>query len=195
MRRLFSVVLATQGIFCAVKGFRTGGRGYHLWPLVLLPFMAMSACRMSPNASPVPVEGAREAVRTLSGQWSGRYWSQETGRHGTIRFSLPERADTGYGEVQITFSPSLHLLREGGEKDVEASPKPCTTIEIRMVRVENGRVEGTMKPYWDPDCDCRARTVFEGTLSGDTITGSFSTSRESADRRVLAGKWKAERSS
>jgi hypothetical protein len=64
-----------------------------------------------------------------------------------------------------------------------------------MVRVENDRVEGTMKPYWDPDCDCRARTVFEGALSGDTITGSFSTSRESADRRVLSGKWKAERSS
>jgi hypothetical protein len=195
MRLLFSIVLAALGILCALKGLRIGGRIHHLWPFILLPVLASLGCRMSPNTSPVPVEGAREAVRALSGEWSGRYWSQETGRHGTIQFLLPERADTGYGEVDITFSPSLHLLRAADDNNDVVSPKPCTTIAIRVVRVENDRVEGTMKPYWDPDCDCRAQTVFEGTLSGDKITGSFSTHRESADRRVLTGKWSADRSS
>jgi hypothetical protein len=152
------------------------------------------SCRVIPQASPVPVQGAREAVQTLSGDWTGRYWSQETGRHGIIRFALPEQADTGYGEVEITFSPSLHLLRATADTDEIAQPKPSTTIDIRVVRVENDRVQGTIAPYWDPDCDCRARTVFEGKLSGNRITGSFSTRRESADRRTLAGKWQAERS-
>jgi hypothetical protein len=140
----------------------------------------------------VPVQGTQEEVRALSGEWAGRYWSKATGRHGTIRFSLPERADTGYGEVEITFSPSLHLLREATAKD-EVEPKPCTVIDIMLVRVEGGRVRGTMAPYWDPDCDCRARTAFEGKISGDRISGTFSMQRASSDRRILTGEWQTIR--
>ena len=166
----------------------------HTLAVALALLAGAVSCRVTPQATPVPVQGAREAVQALSGDWTGRYWSQETGRHGVIRFTLPERADTGYGEVDITFSPSLHLLGAAADKDEIARPKPCTTIDIRVVRVENDRVQGTMAPYWDPDCDCRARTVFEGKLSGNRITGSFNIRRESADRRILAGKWQAERS-
>jgi hypothetical protein len=50
-----------------------------------------------------------------------------------------------------------------------------------------------MAPYWDPDCDCRAQTVFEGKISGNRITGSFSSRRESSDRRLLTGEWRVER--
>ena len=160
--------------------------------LVLASLMVLESCRMIPAASPVPMQGTDEQIQALSGEWTGRYWSQETGRHGTIRFTLPERADTGFGEVEITFSPTLHMLSAGSNGEA-AQPKPCTTIDIRVVRVEAERVEGTMAPYWDPDCDCRAQTVFEGKLSGNRIEGSFSTRRESADRRTLTGKWLAER--
>jgi hypothetical protein len=69
----------------------------------------------------------------------------------------------------------------------------CTTIALTVVRVEQGGVRGTMAPYWDPDCDCRAQTVFEGKISGNRITGSFSSRRESSDRRLLTGEWRVER--
>jgi len=140
----------------------------------------------------VPVQGTREAVSALSGEWTGRYWSKTTGRHGTIRFDLPEQADTGFGEVEITFSPSLHLLLEATEEN-KLEPKPCTVIDVTVVRVEGGQVRGTMAPYWDPDCDCRARTVFEGTVSDDRITGTFTTQRASSDRRALKGEWQVAR--
>jgi len=49
-----------------------------------------------------------------------------------------------------------------------------------------------MAPYWDPDCDCRAQTVFEGKLARNRITGTFSTERESSES-ILTGEWRAER--
>jgi hypothetical protein len=147
---------------------------------------------MGRPATPVPVQGTEEEVSALSGEWTGRYSSKATGRHGTIRFNLPEQADTGFGEVEITFSPSLHLLLEDTEEN-KLEPKPCTVIDITVVRVEGGRVLGTMAPYWDPDCDCRARTVFEGKVSGDRMTGTFTTQRASSDRRLLNGEWQATR--
>jgi hypothetical protein len=134
----------------------------------------------------------------LSGEWSGRYWSKDTGRRGTIRFSLAERADTGYGEVEITFSPALRLSREAAAADYpkgqvdELEPAPCTVIGITVVRIEKDLVRGMMAPYWDPDCDCRAQTVFEGHLGPNRISGTFSTRRESADRRLLTGQWRVD---
>jgi hypothetical protein len=160
--------------------------------LLLAGIMFGSACRVIPPAPPVPVEGALEDLRVLSGEWSGRYWSEATGRHGTLRFSLAEHATTGFGEVEITFSPTLRLLHEASAPD-ELEPKPSTVIDITVVRVEGSRVRGTMAPYWDPDCDCRARTVFEGAIVGDRISGTFSTRRAASDRRILTGKWQAIR--
>lgn len=163
-----------------------------VWAMTAALLLASPSCRMTPPAAPVPVEGTHEDVTLLSGEWSGRYRSAATGRHGVIRFLLPEHADTGSGEVEITFSPSLHLLREPTAKN-EIDPKPSTVIDITVVRVEGNWVRGTMAPYWDPDCDCQARTLFEGKISGNRITGTFSTQRASTDRRILTGKWEATR--
>jgi hypothetical protein len=167
---------------------RKSGKGF----LFLAGIMSGSACRMIPPAPPVPVQGTLDDLRVLSGEWSGRYWSKATGRHGILRFSLPEHATTGSGEVEITFSPSLRLL-QGAPATDELLPKTTTVIDIKLVRVEGSRVWGTMAPYWDPDCDCRARTVFEGEIVGNRITGTFSTQRASADRRILTGQWLAIR--
>ncbi|HJR17722.1 MAG TPA: hypothetical protein VJ808_12770 [Gemmatimonadales bacterium] len=166
---------------------------------LLAGVLGAGACRMAPASAPVPVQGAEEDVSAFSGEWGGRYRSKATGRHGTIRFTLPEHADTGFGEVEITFSPSLHLARDASSNDLpteqpnELLPQPCTVIGITVVRIEDDQVRGTMAPYWDPDCDCRAYTVFEGKLARDRITGTFSSRREASDRSVVTGDWRAER--
>jgi hypothetical protein len=159
---------------------------------------ALTACRMTPAPAPVPVQGSHADVSSLTGDWSGRYWSKATGRHGIIRFTLPEHADTGYGAVEITFSPSLHFSREASvdypkaEVD-ELLPQVPTIIAMTVVRIEQGQVLGTLAPYWDPDCGCRAQAAFEGKLDRQRITGSFSIRRESADRRILRGLWRVDR--
>jgi hypothetical protein len=161
---------------------------------LLLFFIALStSCHLAQPTSAIPVQGTREDVSTVSGEWTGRYWSKETGRRGTIRFSLPAQADTGFGDVDITFSPALEILRNASVKKDELNPKPSTAIDIQVVRIQGGRLRGTMAPYWDPDCDCRAQTVFEGGIAKDRIAGTFETRRASTDRRVLTGKWEATR--
>ena len=100
------------------------------------------ACRMAPAPPAVPVQGGDAEISAFSGEWVGRYSSKATGRRGTIRFNLPEHADTGYGEVEITFSPSLHLNRETQSADPKAdpeelSPQPCTAIGITVIRFEH----------------------------------------------------------
>lgn len=165
----------------------------------LVWLLALASCHLPSTSEPVPVLGTEAERRLLSGNWNGRYWSEATGRHGTIKFSLGERADTGLGEVEMTFSPALRLARDAAsvtasKRSTDApAPSPCTTMAISVVKIEVDKVRGTMAPYWDPDCNCRARTVFEGTVSGDTITGTFTTRRESSDRRLLTGQWRVER--
>ena len=161
--------------------------------VLLVPLIFAGACHMSPSPPPVPVQGQHEEISAFSGEWTGRYSSKATGRHGTIRFNLPEHADTGYGEVEITFSPALRLVREGAAVDsragapVDPAPEPCTAIGITVIRIEDDSVRGTMTPYWDPDCECRAHTVFEGKRKENSITGTFSTRLESNERPVVTG--------
>src|SRR6476646_2987095 len=156
-------------------------------------------CQLPSSSEPVPVQGSEAGRRLLIGAWSGRYWSQATGRHGTIQFALAEKADTGYGEVEITFSPSLRIAHDAAspdptkQGDEPLDPHTSTRININVVAVEADSVRGTMAPYWDPDCNCRASTVFQGKISVNQITGTFTSRRESSDRRPVTGEWRAER--
>ena len=62
-----------------------------------------------------------------------------------------------------------------------------------MVRLQGAKIRGTLAPYWDPDCDCRTFTVFEGEFGGNRAQGSF-TSRSGPDAPPrLNGRWFAER--
>src|SRR5215218_4146148 len=135
---VFSGVLISLALLGAAKAYASGGL-LRVWPFAFAVSLTSPACRMTPPAAAVPVQGTHDDVTVLSGNWSGRYWSKTIGRHGIIRFSLPEHADTGYGEVEITFSPSLRLQRESkdeGEAEDELEPKPCTVLDITLVRVE-----------------------------------------------------------
>jgi hypothetical protein len=164
----------------------------------LLLLAGIVSCALPSTAGQVPVEGTVSERSALSGEWSGRYWSHGPRRRGIIRFSLAERADSGRGEVEITFSPALSLAQSAGTVDnrkgvEDQDSKPCTVIGLELVKVESGRVRGTTVPYWDPDCNCRARTEFEGMLAEGHITGTFTIRREATQNRVLTGHWRADR--
>jgi hypothetical protein len=139
----------------------------------------------------VPVEGTRAEVDALSGTWAGEYWTADSGRHGTVRFRLRPGVDTAYGEVEMTFSRALRLYGDPAEQDLPRHP--CTVIAIEVVRLERAKVRGTLAPYWDPDCDCRTFTVFEGELAGDRVSGSFTSGAGPHAPPRLTGRWFARR--
>jgi hypothetical protein len=150
-----------------------------------------AGCGIHSTAGPVPVEGPRAALDSLSGDWAGTYRASGARRHGILRFSLRPGADTAHGEVEITFDP----LRLSGDPPDEDVPRaPCRVLDIALVRMDAGTVRGTVAPHWDPDCECQTSAVFEGRLSGpDKVEGTF-TSRRAPDGPVLlSGSWVAER--
>jgi hypothetical protein len=172
--------------------------GLPLSSLYLLLGAGIVSCALPSTAGQVPVEGNLQERSALSGEWSGSYWSHGPRRRGIIRFNLAERADSGRGEVEITFSPALSSAQSAGPVDnrkgaEDQDPKPSTVIGLELVKVESGRVRGTTVPYWDPDCNCRARSEFEGTLAEGHITGTFTIRREATQNRLLTGHWRADR--
>jgi hypothetical protein len=155
--------------------------------------VAGAACHAAPRAGPVPLEGSHADLSALAGTWMGRYSSEATGRHGSVTFRLRSGADTAYGEVEMTFSRALRLYGENKADDPALRREPCSVIDIAIVRIEGARVRGTLAPYWDPDCDCRTQTVFEGELAQDHIAGTFTSRRDADPATPVAGHWFADR--
>ena len=149
-------------------------------------------CKILPRAEPVPVEGPRAQVDSLAGNWEGTYRASGASRHGILRFSLPSGSDTAYGEVEITFSKALRLY---GDPAGEPMPRsPCRVLQIEFVRLDAGTIRGTLAPYWDPDCECRAVAVFDGRLIGrERVEGTFTSRRAPNGPGLLHGRWVAER--
>src|SRR3989442_15893302 len=63
--------------------------------VLLLP--ALAACGAS--RSPVPLVGAATDVAALAGEWVGDYSSVESGRSGSISFTLRAATDSAFGDV------------------------------------------------------------------------------------------------
>ncbi|HEY9442945.1 MAG TPA: hypothetical protein VIQ25_06895 [Gemmatimonadales bacterium] len=154
----------------------------------------LAACHAGPQATPVPMEGTPTDLSALTGTWIGSYRSESTGRHGAVTFRLRAGEDTARGEVEMTFSPALALYGQTRQADDEPPEGEfCRTIDIAIVRVKGNQIRGTLAPYWDPDCDCRTHTVFEGEVRREHIAGRFTSQRETDAAHAVTGEWFADR--
>src|SRR5881296_2776449 len=59
---------------------------------------ALAACSPTPQ-TPIPLVGSTGDVAALTGRWEGSYSSAETGRRGSISFTLTAAGDSAYGDV------------------------------------------------------------------------------------------------
>jgi len=144
------------------------------------------------SQSPVPVVGRDVDISRLTGQWLGDYSSAETGRSGSIVFTLTAGSDTATGDVVMT--PQLARAAAAQATGQSNAPLPSQTINIRFVRVSGGQVSGALAPYTDPSCSCPLHTTFVGRLMGDTLSGTFSSRHENA-QDTQSGKWRVVRRS
>ncbi len=137
-------------------------------------FLLTAACAV--QQTPVPVQGSPAAIGRLVGTWSGGYESAQSGRSGSITFSLAADADTAFGDVIMmprgTATP-LRPARIDGDALPGESRLSTAVLTIRFVTVRDGRVEGTLAPYRDPGCGCLLLTKFTGTVQGARISGTF----------------------
>ncbi len=159
--------------------------------LPTLLVLALTACGAS--RAPVPLVGASADVGALTGEWAGDYSSAESGRSGSISFTLRAAGDSAFGDVvMIPSAWGRRLVPWRGENATGANQQPASTVlTIRFVRVEHGHVSGTLDPYADPQTGARLLTTFSGELNGTTITGTYTTRLPSGDTQT--GRWTVQR--
>ncbi len=153
--------------------------------------LLLAAC--AANQTPVPVVGPSADIAALSGEWVGDYSSSESGRSGSISFTLRAAGDSAFGDVVMiprawgrALVPWTQPNATGGNQAPSA-----TVLTIRFVRVQRGHVSGTLDPYADPQTGERLLTTFSGELLGNTIAGTYTTRLPSGDTQT--GRWTVQR--
>ncbi len=136
-------------------------------------------------------------VEMLNGEWFGDYLVDEPrGRRGTIVFKLIAEEDHAHGSVVMIPEGSTRAYeRYHGDAPVpiRAGATLSQVLTIRFVRAIDGVVTGQLDPYWDPDRDCSASTLFTGSVQDGIIAGTFTT-RFGTGVAEVSGRWKVTRS-
>ena len=131
----------------------------------------------------------------LVGRWSGDYQSPALGRRGSIEFQLVAGDAQARGDVVMIPAGSGRSYEPlvGAPEDQAPASRPLPQgLTIRFVKSAGGIVTGSLDPYWDPDRNCRAVTVFLGRLTPGVIEGTFTTDLETGMQQVT-GTWRVTR--
>lgn len=143
--------------------------------------------------NPVDMYGDSVDLELLEGEWSGEYFSKDTGRSGTITFTLTAEANEAFGDVLMIPSSSREPYHPVGLRDkADVDPQVPSLLTIKFVEVTGGKIRGQLTPYWDPEMQRRLNTTFEGVLKGDTIEGTFE-SRIEQSPIYFYGQWQVFR--
>jgi hypothetical protein len=137
--------------------------------------LLVAACATS--SSSVAVEGNDLDVSLLAGKWEGTYEGTATGRKGSVGLDLTTGNRVAEGKVMM-----------GSLSD----PNNARELTITFMKVGGRVLRGSITPYTDPQCNCTVETEFTGTLTGDTISGSFASAPQGKPKQQ-AGTWTATR--
>src|ERR1700682_6327384 len=131
-------------------------------------------------------------LNPLVGEWRGNYSSTETGRNGTIAFTL--RAAESAASGNVVMLPRADSSFEANHAPFDPSiPNTREVLTIHFVRKEGSNVVGTLDPYRDPLCACQVTTTFQGAFRDrSTIEGTYRTVPASGSK-VTGGTWKVTR--
>ena len=154
--------------------------------------LLVSGCGGSAPPS-VAVTGSAVDRAALAGVWDGEYSSAATGLSGTIAFEFNSEGDELAGDVIMVPQdrmPRSFLL--GPDVEVlEQYSSFSEILQIERIHIEGGKLTGHLLPYEDPQCQCVVSTDFEGTIDGQTMTGTFTV--RAASGSVQRGRWRISR--
>lgn len=131
-------------------------------------------------------------LNPLVGEWRGNYSSSETGRSGTISFTLRAGESAASGSVLMLPRSDSSLAARAAAAEA-LPPGSRQVLTIHFVRKEGNNVVGTLDPYRDPDCGCQVSTTFQGAFRDrGTIEGTYTTV-PSQPGSVSTGHWRVTR--
>jgi hypothetical protein len=138
-------------------------------------FLLLMACATT-NSS-VAVEGNDVDVSLLAGKWEGTYEGTTSGRKGVVSLDLSAGNRVAEGKVLMN---SL------------ADPQNARELTISFAKMGGRQLVGSITPYTDPQCNCTVETEFRGTMTGDTMSGTFASAPQGKPKQQ-AGTWTASR--
>jgi hypothetical protein len=161
-------------------------------------FSCSSGAPKSP-APPMGMSGEKKSLKALEGRWEGTFTNPVTRRTGTIVFDIFSGSEA-HGDILVIPPDSREPLRPSAkptaEETIAAMP---SVLEINFIEAEKNELLGTVGPFDDPLCPCPARTTFRGTLTGDSIAGTFQTEYLDSDfnpnpaKPITSGTWSVTR--
>ena len=132
-------------------------------------------------------------LNPLVGEWRGDYGSAETGRSGTIAFTLRAGESAASGNVVMIPRTEPSLATEA-PADSPTTSRRREVLTIHFVRKEGSNVVGTLDPYLDPECACQVSTTFQGEFRGSgSIEGTYTTVPSRPGGGVSTGRWRVTR--
>ena len=120
----------------------------------LLAFAMLAATACGGSQKEIAVQGNDKDLVNVSGDWEGEYKGNESGRSGPVTFSLQLGSHIAEGQVVMN---------------------GATPLKVEFVKIEAGKVKGTIAPYTDPQCSCQVETTFLGIVGDGAINGTFET--------------------
>lgn len=130
----------------------------------------------------------------LVGEWRGTSNNPQTGRSGTIAFTLRAGESSASGNIVIIPRADSLLTPEERELLSNVSAPKRQVLQIRFIRKEGGNLNGTLDPYLDPDCNCQVTTTFQGSFrDARTIEGTFTIVPSQPGHGITNGTWKVMR--
>lgn len=158
------------------------------WIIALGLVASTLACASKPPE--IAVTSSDFDLNPLLGEWHGQYKGSETGRSGTIAFTL--RAGEANASGNVVMIPQSAGGNAATVDAAQAAGRQVLTIHF--VRKEGGSVTGTLDPYSDPECGCQVNTTFQGTFTdARTIEGTYTTVPSKPGTGVTTGTWKVTR--
>jgi hypothetical protein len=162
--------------------------------LIIVAALAASTIACASRNPGIELTASDFDLNPLVGEWRGDYSSAETGRSGTIAFTL--RAGESSASGNIVMIPRADSLLTPAERDLvtNVSASGRSVLSIHFIRKEGGNLSGTLDPYRDPECNCPVTTTFQGSFrDARTIEGTFSTVPSQPGHSVTGGRWKVTR--
>jgi hypothetical protein len=152
--------------------------------------IAVLGCRY--RAEVVPIWGDSGDLERMAGEWTGEYSSPDSRRTGTITFMITAHGDSAFGDVLMVIPTEESVPRPVDlVTGHSAHARSADRLSVQFVRVAGGGVRGELEPYLAPDCECRVRTTFTGTIDGDVVRGSFLTTTDWGGKQE--GRWRVVR--
>jgi hypothetical protein len=155
--------------------------------------LAASAIACASHPPSTEVTASDFDLNPLVGEWRGDYGSAETGRSGTIAFTLRAGESAASGNVVMLPRTDSSLANQPTAVEPSAAAGR-QVLTIHFVRKEGNNVVGTLDPYSDPECACQVSTTFQGAFRDrGTIEGTYTTVPSKPGSGVSTGRWRVTR--